>query len=119
MSHKGVDGRGRYGNEVGNSLRSKRDEPMGEEGGCKPEEHIRGGQGLAEGQPWQPLRAPGIQPSKGPKVPLHIYNIKLDKLDVLTKLNKLKVLIKLDKLEALLPTLEVLQKPAEPIIKYN
>ena len=49
MSHKGVDGRGRYGNEVGNSLRSKRDEPMGEEGGCKPEEYIRGGQGLAEG----------------------------------------------------------------------
>ena len=46
---QGVDGRGRYGNEVGNSLRSKRDEPMGEEGGCKPEEHIRGGQGLAEG----------------------------------------------------------------------
>ena len=39
MSHKGVDGRGRYSNEVGNSLRSKRDEPMGEEGGCKPEEY--------------------------------------------------------------------------------
>ena len=34
---------------VGNSLRGKRDEPMGEEGGCKPEELIRGGQGLAEG----------------------------------------------------------------------
>ena len=33
---------------VGNSLR-ERDEPMGEEGGCKPEELIRGGQGLAEG----------------------------------------------------------------------
>ena len=54
MSHKGVDGRGRYGNEVGNSLRRQerereRDEPMGEEGGCKPEEYIRGGQGLAEG----------------------------------------------------------------------
>ena len=49
MSHKGVDGRGRYGNEVGNSLRNKRDEPMGEEGGCKPKEYIRGGQGLAEG----------------------------------------------------------------------
>ena len=48
MSHKGVDGRGQYGNEVGNSLKG-RDEPMGEEGGCKPEEHIRGGQGLAEG----------------------------------------------------------------------
>ena len=47
MSHKGVDGRGRYGNEVGNSV--ARDEPMGEEGGCKPEEYIRGGQGLAEG----------------------------------------------------------------------
>ena len=26
-----------------------RDEPMGEEGGCKPEELIRGGQGRAEG----------------------------------------------------------------------
>ena len=50
MSHKGVDGRGRYGNEVGNSLRrQERDEPMGEEGGCKPKEYIRGGQGLAEG----------------------------------------------------------------------
>ena len=48
MSHKGVNGRGRYGNEVGNSL-STGDEPMGEEGGCKPEEYIRGGQGLAEG----------------------------------------------------------------------
>ena len=33
---------------VGNSLRG-RDEPMGEEGGCKPEELIRGGQGLAKG----------------------------------------------------------------------
>jgi len=33
---------------VGNSL-VQRDEPMGEEGGCKPEELIRGGQGLAEG----------------------------------------------------------------------
>ena len=43
---------------------------MGEEGGCKPEEYIRGGQGLAEGQPWQPLRAPEMQLSKGPKVPL-------------------------------------------------
>ena len=32
---------------VGNSL-VQRDEPMGEEGGCKPEELIRGGQGLAE-----------------------------------------------------------------------
>ena len=50
MSHKGVDGRGQYGNEVGNSLRrQERDEPMGEEGGCKPEELIRGSQGLAEG----------------------------------------------------------------------
>ena len=35
---------------VGNSLRrQERDEPMGEEEGCKPEKHIRGGQGLAEG----------------------------------------------------------------------
>ena len=36
---------------VGNTLiqERERDEPMGEEGGCKPEEHIRGGQGLAEG----------------------------------------------------------------------
>ena len=33
---------------VGNSLEG-RDEPIGEEGGCKPEELIRGGQGLAEG----------------------------------------------------------------------
>ena len=33
---------------VGNSL-VLRDEPMREEGGCKPEELIRGGQGLAEG----------------------------------------------------------------------
>ena len=54
--------------------RKERDEPMGEKGGCKPEELIRGGQGLAEGQPWQPLRAPGMQPSKGPKVPLHLEN---------------------------------------------
>ena len=35
MSHKGVDGRGRYGNEVGNSLKG-RDEPMGEEGAASP-----------------------------------------------------------------------------------
>jgi len=34
---------------VGNSLSTERDEPMGEEGGCKPEELIRSGQGLAEG----------------------------------------------------------------------
>ena len=27
----------------------KRDKPIGEEGGCKPKEHIRGSQGLAEG----------------------------------------------------------------------
>jgi len=33
----------------GNTLSTERDEPMGEEGGCKPEELIRGGQGLAEG----------------------------------------------------------------------
>ena len=33
MGHRRVDGRGRYGNEVGNSLRRhKRDEPMREEG---------------------------------------------------------------------------------------
>ena len=43
MSHKGVDERGRYGNKVGNSLRRKRDELIGEERGCKPEEYIRGG----------------------------------------------------------------------------
>ena len=52
MSHKGVNRRGRYGNEVGNSLHRQereRDELIGEEGGCKPKEHIRGGQGLAEG----------------------------------------------------------------------
>ena len=50
MSHKGVDGRGQYSNEVGNSLRrQERDEPIGEEGGYKPKKHIRGGQGLAEG----------------------------------------------------------------------
>ena len=36
MSHKGVDGRGRYGNKVGNSLRNKRDEPIGEEGAVSP-----------------------------------------------------------------------------------
>ena len=54
-SQRRVNGRGRYGNEVGNSLRRQererereRDEPIGEEGGCKPEEYIRGGQGLAE-----------------------------------------------------------------------
>ena len=50
MGYRRVDRRGRYGNKVGNSLRRhKRDEPMGEKGGCKPEELIRGGQGLAEG----------------------------------------------------------------------
>ena len=33
MSHRRVDGRGRYGNEVGNSLRRhERDEPMRREG---------------------------------------------------------------------------------------
>ena len=35
MSYKGVDGRGRYGNEVGNSLRNKRRTDGGERG-CKP-----------------------------------------------------------------------------------
>ena len=50
MSHKGVNRRGQYGNEVGNSLRrQERDEPIREEGGYKPKELIRGGQGLAEG----------------------------------------------------------------------
>ena len=49
MSHKGVDRRGRYGNKVGNSLRNKRDEPMGEEGAVSPKELIRRCQGLAEG----------------------------------------------------------------------
>ena len=34
---------------VGNTLVQERDEPMGEKGGCKPEERIKGGQGLAEG----------------------------------------------------------------------
>ena len=33
---------------VGNTLVRRRTD-VGEEGGCKPEEHIRGGQGLAEG----------------------------------------------------------------------
>ena len=66
----------------------ERDEPMGEEGGCKPEELIRGSQGLAEGQPWQPLRASGMQLSKGPKVPLH--SVPLDILkSTLLKLYKL------------------------------
>ena len=55
---------------VGNSLGMKRERRTdGGGGGCKPEELIRGGQGLAEGQPWQPLRAPGMQPSKGQKIP--------------------------------------------------
>ena len=45
MSHKGVDGRGRYGNEVGNSLRNKRERERERERerrtdgggrGCKP-----------------------------------------------------------------------------------
>ena len=35
MSHKGVDGRGRYDNEVGNSLRNKRRTDRGGRG-CKP-----------------------------------------------------------------------------------
>jgi hypothetical protein len=50
MSYRRVDGRGRYGKEYGNSLvqrERERDEPMRE--GCKPEEHIRRCQGLAEG----------------------------------------------------------------------
>ena len=34
---------------VGNTLIQERDEPIGEEGGCKPKEYIRGGQGLAKG----------------------------------------------------------------------
>ena len=49
MSHKGVDGRGRYGNEVGNSLRNKREKPIGEERAVSPRELIRRRQGLAEG----------------------------------------------------------------------
>ena len=38
-------------NRVDNTLvqERERDNPMREEGGCKPEEFIRGGQGLAEG----------------------------------------------------------------------
>ena len=51
MSNKGVDGRGRYGNEVGNSLRSKRERETnrwGRKEAASPE-YIRGGQGLAEG----------------------------------------------------------------------
>ena len=38
MSHKGVDGRGRYGNEVGNSLRRQERERRTDGGGrgCKP-----------------------------------------------------------------------------------
>ena len=35
MSHKGVNGRGRYGNEVGNSLHNKRRTDGGGRG-CKP-----------------------------------------------------------------------------------
>ena len=50
MSHKGVDGRGRYPMSVGNSLHTReRDEPMGEEGAASPRELIRRCQGLAEG----------------------------------------------------------------------
>jgi len=48
MSHKGVDGRGRYGNEVGNSLCNKRQTNRGGRR-LQAEELIRGGQGLAEG----------------------------------------------------------------------
>ena len=33
MSHKGVDRRGRYGNEVGNSLRRKRERERRTDGG--------------------------------------------------------------------------------------
>ena len=58
MSYKGVDRRGRYGNEVGNSLRNKRDEPIGEEGAVSPRELIRRCQGLAFGWAWQPLKVP-------------------------------------------------------------
>jgi len=39
----------RVGNSLGTERERERDEPMGEEGGCKPKELIRGGQGLAEG----------------------------------------------------------------------
>ena len=49
MSYKGVDGKGRYSNKVGNSLRNKRDEPIGEEGAVSLRELIRRYQGLAEG----------------------------------------------------------------------
>ena len=50
MSHKGVNRRGRYGNEVGNSPSTgERDEPMGEEGAVSLRELIRRCQGLAEG----------------------------------------------------------------------
>ena len=53
MGHKGVDKRGRYGNEVGNSLRNKRererDKPIGEEGAVSLKKLIRRCQGLAEG----------------------------------------------------------------------
>ena len=49
MSHKGVDRRGRYSNEVGNSLRrQERDEPIGEEGAVSLKKLIRRCQGLAE-----------------------------------------------------------------------
>ena len=39
----------RVGNTLVQERERERDEPMGEEGGCKPEKLIRGGQGLAEG----------------------------------------------------------------------
>ena len=48
---EGVDGRGRYGNEVGNSLRNKRETNRWGRKGCKPEgsnkEVLRPSRGLA------------------------------------------------------------------------
>ena len=43
------------------AIASYGDAPMWREG-CKPEELVRRYQVLAEGQPWQPLRAPGRAP---------------------------------------------------------
>ena len=56
---QGVDRRGQYGNEVGNSLRNKR-ERRTDKGGraASPRDHIRRCQGLAEGWPWQPPKDP-------------------------------------------------------------
>ena len=76
MSHKGVDGGGRYGNKVGNSLRNKRRTDGGGRG-CKPK-------GAYKEVP-RPSRRLGLATTKSS---LTNGKIKIGKFDFITVLSK-------------------------------